>query len=132
MPLNLAIVDPATLEAASNALHDAPFDVKDIRYDPTAQTFEMILSREVQGRLVPTRFRHVYREVEAPKVRSTQCRLTFRHVEKADIAIDAPRGNELIGLEYDSASRTVSFDTGGAVKIALRVTELDAEVADIA
>jgi len=130
-PLHISITDGASLEAAAQALHDAPFDEKDIRHDSTTQVFEMVLRHRVSGRLVPTRIRWLYREVEKPKARWVKCRLTFRQVEAADIRIDAPGGNELIGLEYDSPTRTVTFDTGGAVKIVLRVTELHGELADI-
>lgn len=130
-PLYVRIADPATLAAASDALHDAPFDGNDIRYDPTTQNFDMILRREVSGRLAPTRFRNVCVEVEEPEQRWAKCRLTFRQVEDADIRINVRRGAELIDLEYDSGTDTVTVDAGGAVDIVLRVTELDGELADI-
>jgi hypothetical protein len=129
-PLRIGITDAASLEAAAQALHDAPFDHKDIRYDPTAQTFEMVLRHTVSGRLVRTRFRWLYREVEKPKQRWVKCKLTFRQVEHADIRIESPRDGMLIDLEYDSATRTVTMDAPPD-KIVLRVPQLDGELADI-
>ena len=112
MPLHIR--DELTLQAADALLHDAPFDCQNVHYDSVSGTFSMILDRD-GGR---------------PGPRWIRCRLAFRKVERAEMQTESPGGAMLVGLEYDPRTGMVNFDTGGQVKIALHVSELDGEVAD--
>jgi len=129
--LCLQITDVEDVQRASDILHDARFSPSNAQYDPEKKVFSLMLVREVEPELVPTRFSWLWRIVREPVEQWARCSLTFRQVERAEISVEEQFECLLTALSYDAATGVTAFDVMGPVRIALHVRELNGELTDL-
>jgi hypothetical protein len=75
--MELEIIDGQSLKQASERLHDAIFEVDEIKVDAAKSVFSLMLWREVWEETSSERFLFFLRRWKAPHER---CLLTFKHV----------------------------------------------------
>jgi hypothetical protein len=127
--LSLSIFDESTLDRASEHLHDAVFRREWISFDEQSRVLNVRFWREVPDVIVRERaFLFLYRV----KILRSACLLSFRSVDCAQIEVkDELKYYTVFGLSYKRTQRVVTFDTEGAINVAVTISDIDAELTDI-